>query len=121
MKVFISLISGDRLDESRRLARELDSAVQSGDVERSDALSSELRTLTQSEDCITVPELDWEQLNIRIRSEKSDFCADFILPPSVCTDIASCVALDDDKTVGRLFSEAATRKLHLLQLPYLEE
>ncbi len=121
MKVCISLISSDRLDESRRLVRELESTVKSGDVERSDALSKELRKLNKPESCATVPEFEWKQTNIRIRGECSDYYAEFILPPSVCKNIASFLALDDDKTVGRLFSEASARKLHLLQLPYLEE
>jgi len=121
MKVFISLISSDRLDESHRLASDLESTVLSGDVERSDALSSELRSLNQSEDCITVPELDWEQLNARIRGERPDYCADFIVSPLVCTDIAKAIAFDDNETVGKLFSKAAARKLHLLQIPYLED
>ncbi len=120
MIVFMTLIPDESLEEAKRLTHDLESAVQLGDVETADALSSQLREMLAATDGVTVEESEWESLNARIRSKKADYSADFILSPSVCMGLASLVA-GDELVGGKLFGEASTRKLHLLQIPYLEE
>jgi len=122
MKVSLALIPNESLDEARRLAAELQEAMEAGEMGKTDQLAEKLRRLADDGDSLSISEDSWHKLLARARNIDSGFRSDYLLTgPPLETLAAAGASETPDGPAGLLINRAHKAKGALLELPYDEE
>ena len=95
MKIRFAIVSPDLLAQVRAEVALLRIAVNDGDMDGVDAVTTKLLTMTASCRSVDLCEEEWRGFLEAVRDRNPKFQSDYLLPGEVCAAILPTVAADD--------------------------
>lgn len=104
MKIRLAIIPPDAVAGIMRLAGDLRSAVNAGDMDGVDAATKKLMAVTANSRAVEVSEEEWRRFLAEVRTRNATFQSDYVVPGQLCSQ----------------FFPEVTAETMVLQFPFTE-